>query len=189
MNPVSVSDIANAVMAITSVSSLVFTVVGLAFVAWQVSHTHKQATGQFLFELDSQFRSFADVHAELMDDHDATYKPGPMSVVWSYIGLFERCKVLIDHRTLDMKTFDDFYGYRLYSVVANETFRDTVQRSPERHQYFIRLCNQVLKYKKARGLNEIDRAFAEHIKNFKLLPKPVVDWRVPYEADTTWRTM
>jgi hypothetical protein len=156
-------------MAAISVASLLFTAAGLVFVAQQISDTRRQATGQFLFELDSQFQQYVDLQDALMDGDNPSYTPTDWPLVWRYLGLFERCKVLIDNHTIDMKTFEAFYGYRLYSVVANTAIRKSIASSHERHQYFIRLCNQVLKYKKARGLNNDDRTFAEHIKNFEVV--------------------
>lgn len=181
----SIGDIANMIMAAA-------TVLGLVYIAKQTRDTQKHALGQTLFQLDSQFREFSDIHSRLMstiDDYGPLAYPEDFLGIWSYMGLFERCMVLIEHGLLDFKTFFAFYGYRLYSVVRNYDIRTDIELNPEQHQYFIRLCHAVLAYKSHRGLNEADQAFAEHIKNFKLLSEPVVDWRVPHEVDTKWRTM
>lgn len=173
----SFGDVVNAITAIATIG-------GLVYIARQTHDTKRQAMGQTLFELDSQFKEFSGIHARLMssspeDDEgiEPTY-PDDFLQIWSYMGLFERCLVLIEHGLLDMKTFYAFYGYRLYSVVWEDYVRNDVEGNPEQHQYFIRLCHAVLAYKSRRGLNYSDEQFAENIKNFKLLEEPVVDWRV-----------
>jgi len=41
----------------------------------------------------------------------------------SYLGLFERIKILVDDKVVNLKTIYDFYGYRLFNIVANEKIR------------------------------------------------------------------
>ena len=39
------------------------------------------------------------------------------------MGLFERVKVLVDDKIIDIDTVDRLYGYRVDNIVNNETIR------------------------------------------------------------------
>lgn len=164
-----ISDIANVVMAFG-------TIVGLIYIAGQTSNTRKQAFGQFLFELDTRFQVYKDLHAQLMDSEEE-FEPTDedMPIIWQYVGLFERCKILIDHSTITLEVFDDLYGYRLYSVVANSKIRESIKLSHKRHRLFIQLCHDVVSYKKREKCEKHDLTFEQQVTDFPH-QKPK-DWR------------
>lgn len=140
-------------------------VIGVIYIVFQVHDARKQAFGQFLFELDSQFQRYEEIHRSLMSASNNRYNPfiQHQTETWQYIGLFERCKVLIDKRTIDLDTFVAFYGYRLERLIANENLRNAINGEPHLHQYFIKLCNQVLKYRN-RKYRKIDNGvFKQHV--------------------------
>jgi hypothetical protein len=170
----SIGDAANCAIAL-------FTFIGLIYVVIQVSDSRKQAYGQFLFELDTQFRAYEKLHQQLMSVDGADYEPShdEMIEVWRYVGLFERCKILLDNNTISMETFEAFYGYRLYSVVGNCAIRKSIKLSYRKYQYFIRLCNDVVKFKKRyKTIQEEDDCFAKQIECFEL--QEPRDWRDTY---------
>ncbi len=87
--------------------------------------TQRVNKGQFLLQLDEAFRQFDDVHRSLMKANEPDPAWTPPGDNWTrvvlYMGLFERCKILIDYGLLDPEIFERQYGYRLRRIVATPT--------------------------------------------------------------------
>jgi hypothetical protein len=108
------------------------TLIGLRFAYGQLvegkevaEQTQQVNKGQFLLQLDEAFRQFDDVHRSLMKPSEPDPAWTPPEDNWTrvvlYMGLFERCKILIDYGLLDPEIFERQYGYRLRRIVATQT--------------------------------------------------------------------
>jgi hypothetical protein len=108
------------------------TLIGLRFAYGQLveskevaEQTQRVSKGQFLLQLDEAFRQFNDVHRSLMQPNEPDPEWHPPDDNWTrvvlYMGLFERCKILIDYGLLDPEIFERQYGYRLRRIVATPT--------------------------------------------------------------------
>ncbi len=123
--------------------ALVISLASVWYLARQVIDARKQALGQFLLELDNHFARYQDIHEGLIKfkqdyDHNAN-----IVRVWQYIGLFERCKVLIDKGIIDIQTFIDFYNYRLSWLRAHPGIMENIQLNANHHRSFNALCVMV----------------------------------------------
>ncbi|MCU0464132.1 MAG: hypothetical protein MUF38_06145 [Anaerolineae bacterium] len=123
--------------------ALVISLASVWYLARQVHDARKQAFGQFLLELDNHFVRYQDIHRGLIEfeqdyDHNAN-----IALVWQYIGLFERCKILIDKGIIDVQTFIDFYGYRLSRLLEHDGIRENIELNADDHFHFNKLCEMV----------------------------------------------
>jgi hypothetical protein len=127
-------------------SGLMLTGVGLIFAGWQLRASYKQlqisqriAGGNFLLQFDEiLFQQHNEVHKRLRPGGEwAGSKGGPTSqedrvAVERYMGMFERIKVLVDDKLLDLDAVERFYGYRIQNIVANPViFREKKLMRPE----------------------------------------------------------
>jgi len=114
---------------ILSIIGLFLTGGGLIYAGLQISQTRNIARGEFLLHLDELFQQHIEVHTRLRPGGKyATGKSKPSSAeewiaIERYMGLFERIKVLIDSKIVDLDTIDRLYGYRVFNIVANNTIR------------------------------------------------------------------
>jgi hypothetical protein len=95
--------------------------------------TRRTTQGQFLIALNDHFRLCEDIHRSLVandPDADPPWHPpeGDWVPVVHYMGLFERCQILIESDALDLPTFERLYGYR---------FRHLVTKAAVRERYFL----------------------------------------------------
>jgi hypothetical protein len=90
--------------------------------------TRQTSRGQFLLQLNDAFRGFDDVHERLMQPDHINPNWEPPASNWTrvvlYMGLFERCKILIDYDLLEPEIFERQYGYRLRRIVETPAIAD-----------------------------------------------------------------
>jgi hypothetical protein len=92
------------------------------------AYTRDHAFGQFLLQLDAAFQQHAPIHIKLRPDGPWGRAQGcPSDQEWpsveAYLGLFERIKVMIDLRLLEIDTIRRFYGYRVGNIWSNNCIR------------------------------------------------------------------
>jgi len=147
------TDLFNLLSEDREVTLLAFTVlvtsigIGYAFVTTSISR--KVNRGEFLLHLDELMRHHDPIHRRLRPGGDWSEDSGPISAAeWadvdSYMGLFERIKVLIDSKILDIKIFRRLYGYRIHNIVANDIIRQAkLIDEAEDWSDFIALCKAI----------------------------------------------
>lgn len=106
------------------------TIAGLIFAARQFAASRRATQGQFLLELNDHFRHFDAIYRSLYENRKRASTSPPWkppdddwTAVAQYMGLFERCMVLIDNGVLNISTFERLYGYRFRDLVRVETIR------------------------------------------------------------------
>ena len=109
--------------------------IGLAYAGIQLrasrsaaDATRKTNESAFLLTLEDQFRHHWNVHLALRGGDWSGAEQGPESNeewarVESYMGLFERLNILNRNEVLSLQYIEQFYGYRLRNVWANEIIR------------------------------------------------------------------
>jgi len=90
--------------------------------------------------------------------------------LFTYLGLFERIKLLIDSGTLKLDEVDRLYGYRVQNIVKNDYLFNLVKEKPETWQDFIQFCKQLalLEEKKRTPNTE----FIKRCQDFPLITPP-----------------
>lgn len=145
--------------AIATFLGTVATFAGAFFVVRQIRDTKKIAAGEFLLNLDEKFRveeyqdlnnqlsiQNADWHPlkQLMNGDKVMHDGFNFDILFTYMGLFERIKILIDTGTLDIGVVNRLYGYRVHSIVKNNYLFCLLHDKPTTWQDFIRLCEQLV---------------------------------------------
>lgn len=114
---------------ILSLTGLILTGAGLLYAGYELRQSRNIACGEFLLHIDELLQQHNKIHALLRPGGDYyTKKSRPMSredwiAVESYMGLFERIKILLDRNIIDLDTVEKFYGYRVDNIVRNDTIR------------------------------------------------------------------
>jgi hypothetical protein len=154
----------------TAIGSIA-TAAGVLFAAWQLAESRKVAKeskrvaeeskriaqGEFLLRLDELFRHHDVVHRRLRPGGEWGQKGGGPSSndneAWadieSYMGLFERIKVLIDNGIVDLEIVNRLYGYRVSNITSCDEIRKGKLENPEtRHGWsdFIALARALNRY-------------------------------------------
>lgn len=108
---------------------LLGTAYGLHQASKQIEQSRRVALGEFLLNLDTQFRQHQTVHTALRPGGKwASGNSGPTngeewSKVEAYMGLFERINILVEKEILDAETVKRLYSYRVANIVANPIIR------------------------------------------------------------------
>lgn len=149
--------VATAVMAIVASIALVYAKGQIKEAQNQLQHSRRKAHGDFLLRLDEAFQRHLEVHKLLQPafawgKEKGRSKAGPSDPedwfkVTQYMGLFERINSLLKNEIVDLATFDDLYGYRLYNIVSNDTIRKVKLEDPTLAQYWEHLIDLWLKLK------------------------------------------
>lgn len=121
-------------------------IIGILYVAAQVSASRKSTRAQLWLMID----------ARLLEYHDSVYKnlrsggkwntkdPQITDAEWTeitaYMGLFERMKVFLDDKLLDLETFRLFYGRRVETLVTNPYIRENIEKDRKSWRYLIDLA-------------------------------------------------
>ncbi len=144
--------VATAVGSIATAIGLLLAAWGLKYAAGQLVESRKVAEeskrvaeeskriaqGEFLLRLDEMLRHHDRVHRRLRPRGEWGQRGGPSpddGEAWadieSYMGLFERIKVLIDNGIIDRGIVDRLYGYRVSNIIDNDIIRIGKLENPE----------------------------------------------------------
>lgn len=131
---------------VLAIIGLFLTGAGLLYTGWQIQQSKMIARGEFLLHLDELFQQHIEIHTHLRPGGDyAIGKRKPNSVedwvaIEMYMGLFERIKVLVDSKIIDLDTIKRLYGYRVLNIVANDAIRRTkIEQEADNWHDFIEL--------------------------------------------------
>jgi hypothetical protein len=150
---VKLESVSTCIGSIVACLTLIATGAGLWFVWRQLRDARRIAQGEFLLRLDEMFRYHDKVHRRLRRGGEwYSQGEGPNSVeewadVDSYMGLFERIKILIDNKVVDLETINALYGYRLDNILANNKIKQEKLEKDEKDKWcdFIKLCKALNK--------------------------------------------
>lgn len=105
---------------------LLLTAAGLFYAGRQYRNSQRVAEADFLLRLDEMLFSQHDaVHRFLRpggkwaDGASAPSSAEEWSMLESYIGMFERVKMMLDCGLLEIDSIERFFGYRISNIVAN----------------------------------------------------------------------
>jgi hypothetical protein len=104
-------DIANIITGFAAVVALVISI-------YTNKRTNNTSKTDFLLNLKEMFNSESKkcIHIELREGKDISS--------WvdldDYLGLFEICKMMLDEKTISIKSFSDLYAYRLNNIFMND---------------------------------------------------------------------
>jgi len=124
LEPLSTDNLVTIILAVVGFGGTIF---GLVRASRQLRENRRVTQGQVLLELSDHFRHFEGIHRSLLNTkRGADWAPPDRdwtSVVF-YMGLFERCQVLLEGEALALDEFERLYGYRLRLLVKRRSVRD-----------------------------------------------------------------
>ncbi len=111
------------VSTVSQAAASVVTIVGILFIAWQVSDTRRFTKSQVLNDLEKESKEYRQVYMMITGSWQATQEVSPQEEqlhdIFDCLGFFERIKILLDNRVIDMSTVDRLFGYRFFLLVNN----------------------------------------------------------------------
>lgn len=124
LEPLSTDNLVTIILAVIGFGGTIFSIVRASR---QLRESRRVTQGQFLLELSDHFRNFEGIHRSLLRTKKGAIWAPPdddwTSVVF-YMGLFERCQVLLEDEALVLDEFERLYGYRLRLLVNRGSVRD-----------------------------------------------------------------
>lgn len=109
--------------AISQIAASVVTIVGILFIAWQVSDTRRFTKSQLLNDLEKESGEYRHVYMLITGTWKALQEVSPkedqLHDIFECLGFFERIKVLLDNQVIDLPTVDRLFGYRFFLLVNN----------------------------------------------------------------------
>lgn len=137
--------------------------IGLIFIWWQIREARKTANSQFLLQLHEMFRNYDELNQELSQDNrwkppEGEGKPSWLDV-YSYIGLFERVKILADRGQISFDEINRLYAYRIYWILRNEHLRIELIKNDGQWKDFIQLCKNIADLKTKNKSSNLDIHF------------------------------
>lgn len=97
---------------------------GVFYAGVQLHASALIAKGQFLLELTKMFAEHDPIHVKLRPGGEwrggqaNPSGPDDWAAIDAYLGLFERCEVLIRQKSLDPIEFSNLFGYRLDNILS-----------------------------------------------------------------------
>lgn len=126
-DPVVITAIATITTSVLTVAIVAIAVIAGVYTKEELETGQKIARGDFLLRLDEAFMHHKDVHANLAPGGDwhrganGPKFPNDTFPVSSYMGLFERIKVLVDEGIIKIDTVDRLYSSRFFNILRNPT--------------------------------------------------------------------
>lgn len=109
-----------------SALGLMLTAAGLFYAGRQYRNSQRVAEADFLLRLDEMLFSQHDSVQKLLrpggkwaDGANAPSSTEEWSMIESYLGMFERIKMMLDCGLLEIDAIERFYGYRIRNIVTN----------------------------------------------------------------------
>jgi hypothetical protein len=128
-----IADIASLIVALATTGSLLY-------ISRQVNVARQQAKGQFLLALDAQFEKFNNMTVRLVNEKGFTPDGNDWYEVWGLMSVFERINIMCEDKILDIALINRLHGFRLRSIIANETIYQRLGATGSEWQDFIDLC-------------------------------------------------
>jgi hypothetical protein len=156
------TDFWKSVSTISQIAASVVTIVGILFIAWQVSDTRRFTKSQLLNELEKGSNEYR--HAYMMitgpwrTEEEISPHEEQLYDIFECLGFFERIKILLDNRVIDMQTVDRLFGYRFFLLVNNPHVQKFALY-PDGHDFIIvfALHKQWVRYRQLHGEEIADK--------------------------------
>lgn len=109
---------------LATILGVVIAGIGLVYAAVQIRKTARISEGQFLLELTKMFKEHDAVHIKLRPAGDwqkgnqNPHTQQDWADVDAYMGLLERCEILIQQNSLDPNVFASLFAYRVDNLLA-----------------------------------------------------------------------
>lgn len=126
---------------------LMLTGFGLVYTARQLRLSRHVAEAESYLRIDELLHHYRDVYLKLFPEGKWGHgRNGPVSAedlcdVVMYMGLFERVKVLVDRKMIDLDVIKRLYGYRIKHIVNNPViFKRKCVEQVNGWRDFVELC-------------------------------------------------
>ncbi|MBA3870966.1 MAG: hypothetical protein ABI970_08565 [Chloroflexota bacterium] len=151
-----IGDIATLIIALATTGSLIY-------ISRQVNVARQQAKGQFLLALDAQFEKFNSITGRLVNEQGFTPDGKDWYEIWGLMSVFERINIMTEDKILDIGLVDRLHGFRLRSLIANDTIYQRLGATGSEWQDFIDLCYAIANFREQKA-DPRDKTFIERVR-------------------------
>jgi hypothetical protein len=106
---------------ISQIAASIVTVVGILFIARQVSDTRRFTKSQLLNDLEKESKEYRHVYMMITDSWRLAPVVSPqenqLHDIFDCLGFFVRIKILLDNQVIDMPTVNRLFAYRFFLLV------------------------------------------------------------------------
>lgn len=155
----------------------VVSAVALIVIGVQVRDSRKIAKGQFLLNLDAEFREHDEIYYVMLEKVRIIDDRIKINKLIRYLGLFERIDSLVRDGILTIRQVNSLYGYRLDDVLANDAIYGMICEYNHKWGDLIHLLREIDDYRESAGLLSSDKEYQASSERIGRLPHPEPDWR------------
>jgi hypothetical protein len=152
-----IADIASLIVALATTGSLLY-------ISRQVNVARRQAKGQFLLALDAQFEKFNNMTVRLVNEPGFTPDGKDWYEIWGLMSVFERINIMCEDKILDIALIDRLHGFRLRSIIRNESIYQRLGATGSEWQDFIDLCYALADYYEQQTEPAHHKTFIERVR-------------------------
>ena len=137
----------DAIQALAAILGLIGVIIGLVYADFQFRATKRSTQGNFLLQFDQMLQTYDKVHKLMRPIGD--WRSGKKKIeeddwpdIERYMGIFERIKILIDDKFINLAVFDRLYGYRIDNILkTRQILNEKLIKRAYGWQDFIHLTN------------------------------------------------
>ena len=140
----------NAIGCLANVVIASLTLTTMYYLNKQSKQTEATIRADGIARIDAQFSEFDEVYQKIgLEIYNKKRLNKDIVSVgvnerWRFIGIFERCYLLIELNQITLDDFVDFYGYKLIRTISNELVQSTIKDNLDSHTMFIKLCEMII---------------------------------------------
>jgi hypothetical protein len=146
------------ISAVAASISAIVSVVGLPFLAIQISSSNQIAKAQFINELERDISLHAGLYTSLIDggslSNPKVISEDERNALLQYISFFERVDLVINTKVIDIKTVDCLFGGRFFMLMENPNTIELIT-SVKISPYTTSIRDRYIKWCKYAGRNNI----------------------------------
>ncbi len=110
---------------ISDIIIALFTIVVVWYAALQIRHTKNSLKAQLINNLESEFKDLYGTYHKLLpgriwsNDHKGPETDEELNLIELYLEFFEKIKLLIDEKAIDIGTIDKMFAFRFFLIINN----------------------------------------------------------------------
>lgn len=116
--------------ALAEIIGSIVSMIGIIYISIQVRDTRRFTRSQVINELEKESRdhrkAFQIVTGSWRSEVTINPQDDDMYEIFECLGWFERMKIMLDQKVIDMQTVNELFGYRFFLLVNNRNVQEHI---------------------------------------------------------------
>jgi len=154
---------------ILSIITILVTAIGLLFVIKQIADSRRFTKAEFVNQLDLDIEGIYETYLDLLPGkelseikNDDSINDDKLIGILKYLGFFEKIKLIIDNRTIDMLTIDRLFAFRFFLICNHKTIQEQILYNEAYDGYFNSIFALHLDWINYRNKHNLDIPFIDN---------------------------